>query len=338
MGVDDASPVGPVTGPGTGPGTDGRRRLGPLADRPAGRRGGPACGRATRRGPASWWSRPGRREAAVDRATLLAALRTGISVADEPLLERALDDRSLKVRAAAVLLLDALPTSARADRMADRLRPLLRHRGLVRKQIEVDLPSEPDEAATRDGLTRPTSVGSVRGWWLQRIAAGAPLDVWTDVAGTDVRSTWRQVTDHDARAGIVEAVLARRDATWAAAVVPDVWSPDLLALLPPELVEQTATAQLAAATSPPGHPPSSQPSPHRGRQASATPCSSGWRPRRTPDRSCTSSPTCSPPTWTPAPARLSTAGQPPSTPTDDSASSSSASTSPLVTDIPEAFR
>ena len=188
-------------------------------------------------------------DAAADRAVLLDALRTGLGPADEPFLEAALDDRGAKVRELAAALLDALPGSARAHRMAERLRPLLQSKGLVRRTLEVELPLDPDPAGVRDGLTRPKRVGSVRGWWLQRLAAGAPLDVWTDATGSDPASTWRKVASQDARVGIAEAVLARRDATWAAALVEDVWHPALVGLVPPEQRDQVAASQLARATS-----------------------------------------------------------------------------------------
>jgi hypothetical protein len=189
-------------------------------------------------------------DSAGDRASLLSALRTGLGPDDEALLERALDDRSQKVRDAAVLLLDALPGSARAARLADRLRPLLRVKGMIRKTLEVELPLDPDAAGERDGLTRPKRVGSVRGWWLQRLAAGAPLEVWTDASGADPETTWRMLDQRDAKVGIVEAVLVRRDAAWAAAVIADVWHPGLLALLPTERLEAAATRQLGAAATP----------------------------------------------------------------------------------------
>ena len=189
-------------------------------------------------------------DSAGDRASLLAALATGLGPEDEPLLERALDDRAQRVREVALPLLDALPTSARAARMADRLRPLVQAKGRLRRTLEVELPLEPDAAGVRDGLTRPKRVGSVRGWWLQRLTAGAPLEVWTDATGSDPATTWRLLSQQDAKdvkVGIVEAVLARGDAEWAAALVGEVWHPRLLALLPAEVLESTATRQLAVA-------------------------------------------------------------------------------------------
>jgi hypothetical protein len=187
-------------------------------------------------------------DSAGDRVTLLSALRTALGPDDEPLLEQALDDRSAKVREVATSLLDGLPTSARAARMAARLSPLLHAKGVLRKALEVELPLDPDSAGVRDGLTRPKRVGSVRGWWLQRLAAGAPLEVWTDAARSDPEAVWRMVTEQDARVGIVEAVLARGDADWATAIVADVWHPGLLALVPSEKRDAAATSQLSRAT------------------------------------------------------------------------------------------
>ncbi|QIG45015.1 hypothetical protein G5V58_21580 [Nocardioides anomalus] len=184
------------------------------------------------------------RATAGGRAELLDRLRPVVAPEDEPLLERALDDRSARVRELAAGLLDALPGSARAARMAARLRPLITSGGLLRRTVDVELPGDPDPAGVRDGLVRPKRVGSVRGWWLQRLAAGAPLDVWGEP------SAWRRLASQDAKVGIAEAVLARRDTTWAAALVEDVWHPDLVALVPPEQRDAVAASQLARATSP----------------------------------------------------------------------------------------
>ena len=187
-------------------------------------------------------------DTAGERVRLLSALRVGIGPDDEPLLERALEDRSVKVRELAVTLLDGLPGSARAARMADRLRPLLTVKGMLRRTLEVELPVDPDPDGVRDGLTRPKRVGSVRGWWLQRLAAGAPLDVWTEATSSDPAGAWRMVTQRDARAGIVEAVLARRDSAWASAIVADVWHSGLLSLLPTEQLDAAAAQQVATTT------------------------------------------------------------------------------------------
>ncbi|WP_034723140.1 DUF5691 domain-containing protein, partial [Intrasporangium chromatireducens] len=135
------------------------RRPGPCCPPPSARRSSPASGRAL---VESTWDR----DSAGARRAHLEALRVGLGPDDEELLERALDDRAASVREVASALLDALPGSARAARMADRLRPLLHQRGVRKRGLEVSLPDEPDAAGWRDGLTAPPRGRSARGWWL----------------------------------------------------------------------------------------------------------------------------------------------------------------------------
>ena len=67
------------------------------------------------------------------------------------------------VREMAAELLDALPGSARAGRMAERLRPLVQRTGLLGRGVEVSLPDEPDAGGVRDGLGKPPPRRSARG-------------------------------------------------------------------------------------------------------------------------------------------------------------------------------
>ena len=94
-------------------------------------------------------------DGAQHRAAALAALLVGSGPADEPFLERCLDDRAEIGARGGRRLLDRLPGSARAARMADRLRPLLSTHGTLRKHLEVELPDDPDAAGVRDGLPTP---------------------------------------------------------------------------------------------------------------------------------------------------------------------------------------
>jgi Family of unknown function (DUF5691) len=164
------------------------------------------------------WDALGARE----RATHLGVLATNLGPEDEDLLERALDDKAKSVRDAAVALLDRLPGSARARRMAGRLEPLLRiRRGLLRRQFEIGLPPEPDPAAVRDGIAPPPRTGEPdRLGRLDTIIRGAPLDVWTTVSGRNPAATVA-LLDHDAR--VVETLIAtaalRSDAEWARALL-----------------------------------------------------------------------------------------------------------------------
>jgi hypothetical protein len=190
-------------------------------------------------------------DSARDRRTHLEALRIGLGPDDEPLLDAGLDDRAGTVREIAAELLDALPGSARAARMAARLRPLVRRTGLLGRGVEVTLPAEPDPAATRDGLGKPPPRRSARGWWLEQICAGAPLEVWSELTGADPSATVKRLTDAratDALAGIRRAVRARRDPEWAAALLERGWDAALVPALPRERRERVVLQRVDATT------------------------------------------------------------------------------------------
>lgn len=154
------------------------------------------------------------------RVDALLALRHGLSPADEPLLERALDDRAASVRRAAAEVLARLPGSALSERMAGRLRRVVHVRGRLARHLEVDLPDAPDADAVRDGMTPPGRAGGPPPTtWLAEIVRGAPLDAWPAITGRPVGATLAMVRDKDVLAWIVEAVLDRRDTAWATALV-----------------------------------------------------------------------------------------------------------------------
>lgn len=200
---------------------------------------------------ATWATDP-----AAARAELLATLEAGLSLDDEPLLERALDDRAAGVREVAHRLLDQLPGSARATRLAGVLGGLLSTSGVVRKKVHLELPQEPDAAAVRDGLGPAPKGRSQRGLWMERIAAGAPLETWTEVTGVDPAGVVRSLEDPDALRGLRSAVLGRRDADWARALLDVGWDGALMGLLPPDdaarrvldRLEQVTTLHELAAT------------------------------------------------------------------------------------------
>lgn len=172
-------------------------------------------------------------DGAKDRQTSIAALVNRLGPDDEELLESALDDRAGSVREAAQRLLDGLPGSPRGQRLAARLRPLVHTTGMLKRGLDAELPDDPDVAGVRDGLGKPPGRRSRRGWWLEQLAAGAPLSVWTDVSGVGVVATVQRLNNEDALAGIRRATLARRDGEWAIALVEEVWDTTLLGVIPP---------------------------------------------------------------------------------------------------------
>jgi hypothetical protein len=179
------------------------------------------------------------------RATLLRALATGLGPDDDAVLEPALDDRAATVRAVAAELLDTLPTSARAHRMAARLAPLLSVTGMLRKRLVVAAPGPLDAAARRDGLG--TGPGGARdAAVLDRLVTGAPLTVLTSATGTDPAGVLRLDADQVLRSAIRRTVVARRELDWARAMVADEWDAAAASVLPPAEQRTAALRWLAA--------------------------------------------------------------------------------------------
>jgi hypothetical protein len=178
-------------------------------------------------------------DSAEDRRAFLTAMQEGLSHDDEPLLERALDDRRKDVRLSAARLLGRLPESALAGRMADRLAPLIEVTGTVRKRIEVETPEAVDAAMTRDGIEEkgaPRGSGP-RGYWLRQIVWAAPLRVWTERTQMAPQRIIELLRGEEALVqAIAQAAHLQRDAEWAAAFARHSGSPSFLASAPSEAV------------------------------------------------------------------------------------------------------
>ncbi|MEV7134674.1 DUF5691 domain-containing protein [Arthrobacter sp. NPDC093128] len=188
-----------------------------------------------------------------ERAAHLAAFAINLEPADEDLLEIALDDKAKSVRDLAADLLGRLPTSARANRMATRLRPLLRVKGLLRKQFEIDLPPDPDAAALRDGIARAPRTGEPdRLGRLDTIIRGAPLDVWTTVSG---RSPAAILAMLDGEPRVIDALVAaaalRADTVWVRALLDLRTDARLLGCLPAAEQEDALLRHIRSGTAQP---------------------------------------------------------------------------------------
>lgn len=210
---------------------------------PAERRGW--LGAARRRDPdfarsvleASWPKETGR-----VKAELLAVLGDGLSRADEPLLERALDDRRADVRRTAAELLARLPDSGYARRMAERAASWIGRAGeRAPYGIVVDIPETLDEATIRDGVTDRTEefgyrrhgAPDIRAGRLRQLVAALPLDHWNDLLGGPSAAIAAATDDRIRQPlfdGWMDAALARRDPEWAAALF-DAGMPSDLAML-----------------------------------------------------------------------------------------------------------
>ncbi|MFE7720663.1 DUF5691 domain-containing protein [Nocardia rhizosphaerihabitans] len=214
------------------------------------RRTDPATARETL---SSAWAK----ESGPIKAELLALLGDGLNLDDEPLLERALDDRRGDVRRTATGLLARLPGSAFGQRMAARVSSWVRVD--ADGTVTVTVPAEVDAESRRDGITDSTDQPKMR--WdtpdstvktLHQAIAATPLTTWASlVTGSDTAAAastrtppsrgvpWSAEavpgTERDtataaltmtlppryAKAivdGWVDATLAQRDTTWARAL------------------------------------------------------------------------------------------------------------------------
>jgi len=187
------------------------------------------------------------------RAALVGCLAVGIGPDDEGVLERALDDRSGPVRAAAIRLLEGLPGSARAARCAHRLAPVVHRQGRFRPTLSVSRPAPPEGDERRD--EPPGSEAH----WLRTLVAGAPLAWWEQTLGlTPDRIVGLRLDaaggppgwEADVVGGWARAATAQRNPAWAVALLdrPELTAThrtELVTALPPPWSPATAEGVLA---------------------------------------------------------------------------------------------
>jgi len=162
-----------------------------------------------------------------ERVMFLGVLADGLSLADEPLLDRALDDRHAVVRQAAAGLLATLPGSALAGRMAGRARECLYLQlGLDGDGLLVSPPLDGDTATRRDGIAPAadgrTSPQASRRLLLLEVIARTPLRTWTDTFGRRPAEILGLSSDFWTPVlftGWARAAVSQRDHEWMAALV-----------------------------------------------------------------------------------------------------------------------
>ncbi|UOQ77331.1 DUF5691 domain-containing protein [Hymenobacter sp. 5516J-16] len=165
-------------------------------------------------------------EPAKNQTALLEALGTGLSPADEALLEPYLTSKSKEVRQAARLLLARAPGSQLVERLWQRVEPLLQlKRGLLSKKLLLELPAQAwDKTWLTDGVEqRDTRFSGDKAALLGQMVALLPPHRWSGhwniaptklldlAAGTEwaalLLSAW------------AEAAILHHDAGWAVALL-----------------------------------------------------------------------------------------------------------------------
>lgn len=123
-----------------------------------------------------WLEDVWKQEKADARNDLLRTLESGLSVADEPLLEKALDDRAGGVRATAALLLGRLPNSAFSARMRQRGQLIVQ---MIAGSVKIKVPARFVAEWQRDGIIEnPPGNISKRAWWMIQILATIEPTFW----------------------------------------------------------------------------------------------------------------------------------------------------------------
>jgi hypothetical protein len=209
------------------------------------RRQDPAAARA--RLEAAWADEP-----PDSRHDFLNALNTGLSMADEPFLERALDDKSDKVRARAAWLLRGLGESRLAERMFQRLEGILKVEAVspfptprlpsafstaagrsgsaaASVRLTVSLLDKCTPEMTRDGIEPSRrrfffggDVGD-KSWWVQQMLSAVPPGRWLarfnmsaeQLIAAAARSPWKSTF----MSGWQQATQSHKDADWAEALL-----------------------------------------------------------------------------------------------------------------------
>lgn len=163
-----------------------------------------------------------------ERVELVQTLSVGLSMQDEPLLERLrTSDRGREVRQLALRLLLRLPQAAHPQRAMARLAPLVvQQRGLIRKHWCIDAPTAVgvDWAGDQVEADKPKhdSLGE-RAWWLYQLACQVPLTWWGEHTGMapeellawSAKGDWSQALTR----AWFEVLLATPDPEWADAFV-----------------------------------------------------------------------------------------------------------------------
>jgi Family of unknown function (DUF5691) len=121
------------------------------------------------------------------RLRLLDALETGLSLDDEPFLERVLDLGSPAVRRRAAQLLATLPQSAVAQRMRDRADAMLvwKVRRASRHRLQIAVPASLDPAWEREGVEADgyPPGNDPPGYWMMQTVGLVPVRHWIDRFG-----------------------------------------------------------------------------------------------------------------------------------------------------------
>jgi len=162
-----------------------------------------------------------------DRSMFVRVMADGPRLADEPLLEAALDDETAWIRKMAADVLAALPGSALARRMTARAVRCLRiERGPRGTRLVVFPPAKSDALMRRDGIATGPVGGSSQpadqARLMLEVVARTPLLTWTDDFGlgpAQIVTLWSGDWAPVLFTAWSRAAIAQRDQDWMSALL-----------------------------------------------------------------------------------------------------------------------
>lgn len=193
---------------------------------------------------------------AEERTTFIEALKIGLSMADEPFLEAALDDKSKNVRRAIATLLATLPESPFYQRMLQRITPLVNIKTEKKKTvIDITLPTDFTKDMLRDGMEKdpPYSSFGEKAWWVKQMMTFIKPSYWSDTWQISPQDLWALINKSEWKnvftMAISEAALAHKDISWAMALLElGIVNSQLLAILPDDKADALLIKWLEAET------------------------------------------------------------------------------------------
>ncbi len=160
-------------------------------------------------------------EISLHRSRMLTHLKTGLSMKDEPFLERALNTRDTAPRVKIYELLSSLPKS----RYSQRASSVLSQAMLSTRTIQIDFGALESPSAQRDGFAvgNTPKLAQSRSRHLQRLISATPLQFWDDyfsqspkgILALAAASKWPQ----SIRNGLARAAQYQQNDRWADAIL-----------------------------------------------------------------------------------------------------------------------
>lgn len=159
------------------------------------------------------------------RHQAIKMLDLNLSLADEPFLETALDDRNHLVRRTAADLLAKLPQSRLAQRLTQHVAGILSWTPDHERAITIRLPKTITPAMLRDGIPtfKPEEKAKIQSRLLTQIISRVPLSHWTETWQKTpqeiIRATQNSGWPRTLTSAFSTAAIRQNEAAWAEAII-----------------------------------------------------------------------------------------------------------------------